>query len=652
MPRAAADGASFRAAGVLLLALLVVSPASSAQEFVWPLTLPRELTSSFAEYRSGRFHAGIDLRTGGIGKEVRAAGDGHVVRLRCSPWGYGKAVYLRLRDGYSVVYAHLDGFAEPLRSYVRDAQHARRSYTVDLQVEPGRLPVKAGDLIAYSGQTGVGAPHLHYEFRDAQERPINPRDIGLTWPDSTPPVFRKLLVAPAGPEASVAGDLVPRIMDARAAGPGRYVCDPVALSGTVGFGVDLVDHGPTTAYKLGIHRLRLRADGDEIFRIQHDRLSYDNLNDGVVAYHPYLLEQGRFLLLWRWPDNDCESYAATRSDGWWSVPQEGATIQIEAVDFLGNASVLEVPVVPAALPLDPPRTETSGGPGKVTLDCTGTWLTLTAAFPGIEGEAPRLSVDGAPSAQEVTFRRIDGKTFRAGYAPGRGGTVTLRVTHPRIPAYEKTVEVFRRDEAGRTARLDNGAEVRVGAGSPYGTLFLWSEDAGSASSGAGLRPVVPPLRIAPANAPIDAQVEVALPWPEDVERPGRVAVYRRGGGWGHEGGRREGNRMVVRTRGLGTFALMEDVAPPVIANVKPAEGATLQSRRPAISANVSDQGSGIADITATCGGQWLLMAYDPEHGRVTWERDADLPRGKQELIIRVTDNAGLEASVTRTITLP
>ena len=34
--------------------------------------------------------------------------------------------------------------------------------------------VKKGDIIGYSGSTGIGTPHLHFEIRNANEQPLNP----------------------------------------------------------------------------------------------------------------------------------------------------------------------------------------------------------------------------------------------------------------------------------------------------------------------------------------------------------------------------------------------------------------------------------------------------------------------------------------------
>ena len=92
----------------------------------FPLEGRPVVTSSFGEYRPGRLHMGMDFSTGGqIGLPVRAFGDGSVIRIRCSPWGYGKAVYIKLTTGHTVVYGHLSDIPEDLRAAVRAAQHAK-----------------------------------------------------------------------------------------------------------------------------------------------------------------------------------------------------------------------------------------------------------------------------------------------------------------------------------------------------------------------------------------------------------------------------------------------------------------------------------------------------------------------------------------------
>ena len=61
-----------------------------------------------------------------------------------------------------------------------------------------KFPVRQGDIIAYSGNSGSsGGPHLHYEIRKSEgEIPVNPLlfDFGIS--DNIKPVIEKLVVYP------------------------------------------------------------------------------------------------------------------------------------------------------------------------------------------------------------------------------------------------------------------------------------------------------------------------------------------------------------------------------------------------------------------------------------------------------------------------
>ncbi len=87
-------------------------------------------------------HEGLDI-INDVGTPVYASGNGSVIMSGQSGGGYGIAVVVNHGFGFQSLYAHLS------RVVVREGQH-----------------VKRGDLIAYSGKTGlVTGPHLHYEVR-------------------------------------------------------------------------------------------------------------------------------------------------------------------------------------------------------------------------------------------------------------------------------------------------------------------------------------------------------------------------------------------------------------------------------------------------------------------------------------------------------
>src|SRR5439155_1485129 len=112
-----------------------------------------------------------------------------VERVRTSGGGYGRSIYLHADDGRLFVFGHLDAFDEPLASYADSVQRAIVEYEQDLAPPPGRFRVSAGQRIAWSGESGVGPPHLHLEIRIG-DMAMNPLRAGLALPDTRVPESR------------------------------------------------------------------------------------------------------------------------------------------------------------------------------------------------------------------------------------------------------------------------------------------------------------------------------------------------------------------------------------------------------------------------------------------------------------------------------
>jgi hypothetical protein len=117
----------------------------------------------------------MDISTNGkIGYPVFAAKSGYVYRISVSPFGYGKMLILRHDDSTFTLYGHLSAFSKEIERKVESAQQEENKYGVNLKLNPGEIEVDRGEVIAYTGATGVGGPHLHFEIHDKDFSFVDP----------------------------------------------------------------------------------------------------------------------------------------------------------------------------------------------------------------------------------------------------------------------------------------------------------------------------------------------------------------------------------------------------------------------------------------------------------------------------------------------
>lgn len=341
--------------GGLVVALAVVavvafgagvsSPCQAASEpLLWPTNAGTCLTSNFGEWREGHFHSGIDFSTQGTtGFECYAVADADVVRLRVSCRGYGRTVYLRMKDGRFAVYAHLERFEGALADTARAIQERKGTALFDAEFPPGAIPVKRGQLIARTGQSGAGPPHLHFEIRDSSERPLNPLAHGIRAPDAKAPRIKRFAITPLSAEASVEGDSKTVVLGVSREKNGKLFAERVVrVTGRVGIAVESHDGIDACDRGMAPKRWELHEGETALFAVDCDRFSFDEWGLVDLQFDPRysFRSAGDFVNLWRRPGNDFPSSAGewTGAEGLEAPPGTQRTFEVRTVDAAGNVA--------------------------------------------------------------------------------------------------------------------------------------------------------------------------------------------------------------------------------------------------------------------------------------------------------------------------
>ena len=262
----------------LIIALLCFQNIR-AQELRQPLDIPLLLSGNFGELRSNHFHSGIDFKTQGvIGKPVYAVMDGYVSRIYISPWGFGYALYLNHPNGTTTVYGHIQDFSPKIAQYAKNKQYEQESFNLNAFLEPDEIPVKKGELVAYSGNRGSsGGPHLHFEIRDTKtEETIDALDyFKEKMTDTRPPKIQGVLVCPVNGKGAVNGSNRKLALKTVTANGKVSLSGKIDAWGEIGLAIKANDYMDNTTNVYGVKNITLSLDGKVIFQSNLDRFAFD-----------------------------------------------------------------------------------------------------------------------------------------------------------------------------------------------------------------------------------------------------------------------------------------------------------------------------------------------------------------------------------------
>lgn len=266
-------------AGIFLFAGITNNTAE-AQQLRKPMDIPVLLSGNFGELRSNHFHSGIDFKTQGVeGKPIHSVQDGYVSRISVSPWGYGNGLYITHPDGTTTVYGHLQKFSQKITAYLKEKQYEQESFNVNLSLTPDELPVKEGELVALSGNTGSsGGPHLHFEVRDTEtEEPMDPIEYYKDLiKDTQAPKIQGVMVYSMPGKGVVNGSRRKLELKPVTAKNGKQtLTGKIEAWGEIGLAVKGYDYMDNTSNIYGIKDITLTADSQVIFHSNLDRFAFD-----------------------------------------------------------------------------------------------------------------------------------------------------------------------------------------------------------------------------------------------------------------------------------------------------------------------------------------------------------------------------------------
>jgi hypothetical protein len=641
---------------LLLAAAVVLLPQEPEKKFGWPLAIHDGVSSSFQEFRSSHFHAGIDMRTmQRTGFPVLAVADGVVERLTVTRRNFGRCLLLRHAGGYSSLYGHLEKFRADLEAIVSAEQAGRgEKYFGDLLL-PAPIAVRRGEVIAYSGESGAGFAHLHLEIRDGSERAVNPLTlIGDQSFDGNPPRIRGVLLRSRG-GSLVNGDCGEFYFKLRKQGDVYTLAEPLRINGPCDISLDAFDLSDVR-HVIAPIGLEASLDGRLVFREYFDRLSRDDNNQLGMLYDMAYSTPGTYFF------NICsrdgfalERTGARLADELQRLAPGLHEIRISVSDQQRNRALAILPLfkVPAGEPRSFERKAAAAAAGNGLMQESefstfinhGDLVVMARDFPAAASRL-KLKVSQGSSEQVIQAREYAHGVFFCFQPLNHEPRLLLRFelsdSGLAVEARQKTLQVvWLKNDLAQTARLGDFVAEFGPTTVREPTVLLLEPVA--------LLPEFPLLGVAVRSEPVHFAfldtVHYKFRVPAGTERPAQLGIFKY-----HPAQRRwfyvptqpdrDAGYVSCRVLTAGTFALLRDIFPPAVSLRRPRSRSLSRLRNLVV--RLSDKGKGIDDtsLEVFLNGRAVEAEYDPDWSRALIEKPPFLRKGRNELLVRIADLAG------------
>jgi len=645
-----------------MLFILIVCTASAADKVVWPLNIEISQSSSFAEFRGMRLHAGIDLRTQRRnGLPVVAIADGFVSRVGVQFRGYGYALYID-HPGLNarVVYGHLQDFQGPLKEYV-DAKLAKMGsrHGINDFFTPERFPVKKGQVVALSGESGSGPPHLHFEMRNFSDEPLAPAMFGYRPVDRIIPVFHHFYIEPLSYACVIDGSFLPQRYNLSKKTAVLYQLNPVpAVFGKIGLQAGISDtNGDGNRY--GVENINLEVNDTMLIERVFHRYTYDQSRQATWVYDYFKSNQkgtGYVYTLFKWPFDTL--YFSAGHPAWSGIFDAGsfagncAEFSINAEDFGGNRISAVGSIVNH--PLDFASEIEASELSSFSFD-SFEQTDYTLVVIGTRGKGPKITKE----AGMVTCRDSRGETAKL---KALFGDTRVEIAFPKEKRWQHGAWLGERQilpetmlvgpEGATLSPLPDASVVfaRNSLHFPTFCSFLRTIEkpvpGGNAKRGI-LKPYSAVWTLMPSEKVFDAEAKISIR-PESYSGSlQKLGIYNvsESGKYSHNGEKVEQGVLTFTTRTGGSFVILEDLIAPVLSYSRKDKNYHLG---PVYVFRVSDLGEGVdyLSASATVAGKKTEVYSDPDKAEIYVVRPAG---SNHKVSLEVRDNAGNNGSISRTI---
>ena len=311
-----------------------------------PLDYESILSGTFGELRTNHFHSGVDIKTKGKeGSKIYAFSEGYVSRIKISKGGYGKAIYIKHSDGKTTVYAHLKSFSKKIEKIVKTKQYLKENYEIEIFPGLNEIKISNNELIAFSGNTGGSSgPHLHFEIRDINQKPLNPLNYGIDVQDNRSPSILGLKIYSLYKNMEIKNS---KNLTFYKKDKNSYITDTIQSIGALGFGVQTIDRQDLASNKNGVYKINTYIDNDTLISIDFNKFSFEETKhiNRYIDYPEFKRNKKRFQKLFIQKNNPLSIYKKERNQGVVSLIENSRhLITIEVIDFNQNITKLFIPI--------------------------------------------------------------------------------------------------------------------------------------------------------------------------------------------------------------------------------------------------------------------------------------------------------------------